>query len=740
MTPMFWARIILGRWHRPVLRALHLPRIAALLLCTMAGHAASLEGIAAAYRKTPNAKTHAELLAFANAHRGTRDAGLALLTLGAGEVDQKQDAAAVQHLTEAMKLAPQLADYAASFRAEAEWELKQTAQAEADSKLVWERTPPSPLRPHATLIAVRAALQTAQPDRALQIINEHEKELNRQQVELARAQTYDAMGRTAEAIEHYDHVWFEFPLSWEAQQSEAPLERLRGRGGAAAPAAELILTRAAKLSAAGQYGRAQRDLEAYLPQMSGADQQRAQVRLGALRYEQRKFKEACDQLRGLQASDGAADAERLYYVALAASHIDRWDYLQDALQRLERWYTKSRWRAQALAAAANRYVYSNQTSSAVPLYKACYEQFPDERQAPDCQWKYAWRRYLQDRAGAKPLFEEHLKRWPESDKAAAALYFLGRIAEAGQEPGVARVYYEAIERDFPNHYYETVARTRLQDAVLAHAAPSADAVEFVHALKLRPQEIARNMEPESAAKARLERASLLDAAGLDDLAQNELKFAANTEGQPEVMALALADLALKDQSPAQGIRFIKHYVPDYLYLPISPATQRLWRLAFPLPYWDALQRSAQAQRLDPYLFAALVRQESEFDTHVVSGANAYGLSQVLPSTARMLSRRVRVGRFSPQMLFQPEINLKIGTYYLRTLLDSVGGRWDAALASYNAGRSRAVDWLQRAQYQEPAEYVENIPITETRNYVQSIFRNADIYRRLYGGAAAVSRN
>ena len=203
--------------------------------------------------------------------------------------------------------------------------------------------------------------------------------------------------------------------------------------------------------------------------------------------------------------------------------------------------------------------------------------------------------------------------------------------------------------------------------------------------------------------------------------------------------MQLAELAQKRQEPARGIRFIKRYAPDYLYLPMDSSTQRLWRLAFPLPYWDALQRSARAQNIDPYLFAALVRQESEFDTNVVSGANAYGLSQVLPPTGRMLSRKLHVGRFRADLLFNPDVNLRIGTYYLRSLVDSLGGRWDAALASYNAGKSRVVDWLKRAQYQDSAEFVESIPITETRNYVQSIFRNADIYRRLYAPASQ-SRN
>src|SRR5579884_4286715 len=274
MMRIFWGPATRVRWYK---------RTAALLVLLGSGCAATLDTVGGAYHKSPNDRTRAALLAFANAHPADQQGGLALLAVGAGEVEQKQFAAAAEHLAQAERRVPELADYAAAFRAEADWQLKQSGDAEAAAKSVWERTPVSPLRAKVTLAAAKAWIQTGQPDRALQLVNEHAAELSEQQIAFARAQAYDAMGRDADAIDQYDQVWFRFPLSWEAQQTEAPLERLRGKGAGGKLSASLILTRVAKLSAAGQSSRAQHELEAYVPQLSGADQQLAQVRLGVLR-------------------------------------------------------------------------------------------------------------------------------------------------------------------------------------------------------------------------------------------------------------------------------------------------------------------------------------------------------------------------------------------------------------------------------------------------------------------------
>jgi soluble lytic murein transglycosylase len=97
-----------------------------------------------------------------------------------------------------------------------------------------------------------------------------------------------------------------------------------------------------------------------------------------------------------------------------------------------------------------------------------------------------------------------------------------------------------------------------------------------------------------------------------------------------------------------------------------------------------------------------------------------------------MAKKNGVRRFRTSMLFQPSTNLQLGSRYLRSMLDEWGGKWEQTLASYNAGKTRVDDWVNWAVFQEPAEFVETIPFTETREYVQAVLRNAAIYRRLYG--------
>jgi soluble lytic murein transglycosylase len=173
---------------------------------------------------------------------------------------------------------------------------------------------------------------------------------------------------------------------------------------------------------------------------------------------------------------------------------------------------------------------------------------------------------------------------------------------------------------------------------------------------------------------------------------------------------------------------------------LDSAPEKFWRLAFPMPYRKALEEYCRAQMLDPYLMAALIRQESEFNPNAISRANARGLAQVMPGTGKQLSRKLGIPRFRTAMLFTPDTNLRLGTFYLKQLSDELQGKWEAALASYNAGKSHVTTWLAAGNYREPSEFVESIPFSETRAYVQSVLRNADVYRKLYGQKVALKAN
>ena len=162
----------------------------------------------------------------------------------------------------------------------------------------------------------------------------------------------------------------------------------------------------------------------------------------------------------------------------------------------------------------------------------------------------------------------------------------------------------------------------------------------------------------------------------------------------------------------------------------------LWRAVYPLPYRSQIEREATRNKLDPFLVAGLIRQESAFASDAVSVSDAVGLTQVWPPTGATLARALKVS-YSRARLLDPDYNLRLGTYYLSSLLNMFG-KPEYAVAAYNAGENRVTEWTTGQNYEELPEFVESIPITQTRDYVQIVLRNAGLYRRIYRDPGAVS--
>lgn len=718
------ARITQARWSKLYLA------LAAVALACPAAPVPSLETLASNYRKTPNPHTRAAVLNFAHAHPNDQSGALALLVLGATEIDQRQFGDALRHLETARKRLPKLADTIGYLTAVSQFELRDFASTESTLQPVWQSQPASPWIAKSVTLEVNSWLQLSQAPKAAALVDQHLADLTEQQADLLLARAYAAQGNAAEATARYQKIYIQHPLSPEASEAESALAGAQAGAGALPPTS--LLARAFRLIDGGDYTRAHKELTALLAQLSGADLDLARVRMGAAQYLAGEYKPAYQQLTSFQASTAEPDAERLYYLVQTARKLDRIDDMSAHLDHLSEAYPQSLWRLQALIAAANYYSAHNQKDTAVPLYHTCYESFSSDPRSSQCHWKFAWAQYLQDPGSAEALLKEHLKRYPDSDHVSPALYFLGRIGESKQDWGAARVYYERIASLYPNYYYAMLARARLSQAAVSAAARSAETSQFLSGLPLAKPGAPETFLANSITKDRIERARMLAGAGLDDLAESELRYGAKVDGQPQLMAVELAELANRRDAPDQGIRFIKHYAPAYLSMSMDTAPDKFWRLAFPLPYRSSIEAYAREQSIDPFLVAALIRQESEFNPKAISRSNARGLTQVLPGTGRELSRKLKIPRYRTAMLFTPDTNVKIGTYYLKALLDQHQGRWEATLASYNAGKSRVTGWLAGASYRDPAEFVESIPFSETRVYVQSVLRNAEVYRRLYG--------
>jgi soluble lytic murein transglycosylase len=692
----------------------------AVMLLAAPAWSQPLATIARNYHDHPNAVTRAAVLNYASAHSKDTTGALALLVLGSGEMDGKEWNAALTHLNVAEKRLPMLSDYAASLKAAAEFELHDPGKIEKDLKPVWDNTPSSPLIAKAVILEANAYIQTGDPKKAIHLLEQRGDEVATEKTALLLAKSYEAAGDTAAAGAQYQRLYTEYPMTKEADDAEPALQRYP-----LTPQARL--SRCAKLLDGRDFTRAKKELEALLlPHLNGADNDAARVLLGAAYYLEADYQKAFTYFKSLEVSA----AQRLFYLAQSARRLDRISDMDSAVAQLTSSYPTSKWRLQALVAAGNYYAGKNEPTQYEPLFRACYDGFPNDSMASYCHWRTAWAEYMKDRSKGV-LFLAHLKQYPSSDLASAARDYLGRIAEMKGDASSAHAWYEKASRDFPNEYYGVLSRDRLKETTIAAASASPQVTALLATIHFTPS-VNPDLKPSAVTQARLDRAHLLASAGLDDLADSELRYGARHDGQPQIAAVELARLATGRNAPDQGIRLIKHYAPGYLTLPLDATTEALWRFAFPLPFWKSLTDYAAKRGLDPYLIAGLIRQESEFNPKVVSYANAYGLTQVMPATGREISRKLKIRPFRPSMLFTPDVNLDIGTFYLRNVLDSLEGKYEAALASYNAGRSRVVKWMSWTDFREPAEFVESIPILQTHDYVQSVLRNADVYRRLYG--------
>ena len=149
-------------------------------------------------------------------------------------------------------------------------------------------------------------------------------------------------------------------------------------------------------------------------------------------------------------------------------------------------------------------------------------------------------------------------------------------------------------------------------------------------------------------------------------------------------------------------------------------------LRYPTPYRDLFRAAALNQGVDEAWIYGLARQESRFMHHAKSGVGAAGLMQVMPATAKWAAKRMGMDGYSNDLIHDLTTNVDIGTYYIRYTFELMNGQAVMATAAYNAGPSRAKRWLAK-EPMEAAVYIETIPFAETRNYVQKVMANAQMY-------------
>jgi peptidoglycan lytic transglycosylase len=316
---------------------------------------------------------------------------------------------------------------------------------------------------------------------------------------------------------------------------------------------------------------------------------------------------------------------------------------------------------------------------------------------------------------AADVYDEYRERHPRGRHTQEATYWAARAHGAlGQTRTENRLLKDAWRLD-PLSYYGIKAAQRLglplQDAPLVSAPAVPDSVHSAVAAAMDRLDLLRAIDD--------------DAAAHTEIGRMEQRFRSTSARY--LLAEALNSRGYTAAGIALGHRI---YDVEGAWNP------RLLRIVYPFPYRDVVFAEADERGLDPFLVAGLIRQESMFTASARSAAGAIGLMQVLPSTGRLLSDSGQINDFSASMLRQPEINIHLGTAFLKDLVDTYDVGLPAVLAAYNAGTSRVERWRQFPEWDRPELFTERIPFSETREYVRLVQRNTDIYRMLYGGAGA----
>ncbi len=669
--------------------------------------------------RTPEAYNGVE--AYARKHTGDA-AATAYLALGYAYLLDKKYADAIINLQHARRAGNALDDYAEYFETKADIAAGDNAEAAKLVRGFDKRFPGSIFNDQIPELEASALLGMNDAAAAQRVLNAaaSTSAAGRPGFELARAQIAEQLNQNAAAISIYKHLLLGRPLSSEASTAS---DRLKALGAAN------TLTLAEMRSLADAYYRAHRYREASseyhaLASRTGLDDTtRDGFLVSAADCDRKLNKLSVSDAEALPDTPDENGAHRMYLLMELARDRADTDMQQSIVGQMETRFPKSPWLAEALFSSGNMYLLRRDYPKAIEYYGYLADHLPDNKYAATANWRAGWLNYrLGNFAEASRLFDAQINRYPSANETVSALYWRGRLYETrDHNPAHAVSNYRAIVRTYQHYYYAQLSRDRL--AALGNTQP-ADTPILDQFQPAAPPELDDSFPEDSE---HLAKAKLLANAGLNSYIDDEISADPDSKNWS---ALAEAQIYASYGETFRALRALKRALPSAASTPFKSIPYVYWRILFPEPYWSTIKAESTKYNLDPYLVASLIRQESEFNPTVVSYANAYGLMQLLPSVGREMARKEGIRNFRTFQLLDPQINIKLGTRYLRQMIDQFGGVTEYALAAYNAGGNRVSDWRDAGTYQGMDEFVESIPFTQTREYVEGILRNMEIYKGL----------
>jgi len=442
-----------------------------------------------------------------------------------------------------------------------------------------------------------------------------------------------------------------------------------------------LVERASNLIKRSGYKEAERDLEKALSMDDGKGGEEILRNLALCLFRQKEYKEA------------AALYERIHDTYFKARSLYRSGDKEEFDKALNQLLAGNDRRTGDLlvAVAADRRREKN-FDGALKIYNYILERFPAESE--DATWGMGWTYYMaaQYRKSAG-VFASLYSRYGDPKY----LYWQARSVEA--RSGDAGDLYRALAA-VENNFYSAAAYARSKEKI-RRPVSSGDSVS--------------GASPDDGH--RFDRVEALLSLGMNREAVTELvciskKFDAPSE---------LLSIISKFQELGEFRRSIRMAT-------MNPYSEKVYRFWYPLAFWDDVEKIARKHDMDPFVVLAVMREESRFDKDAKSGAGAIGLMQIMPKTAYRIDKDLKLGINHESQIGDVLNNITLGTYYLKAL-SSEFKSLSHVVAAYNAGESVVKKWQQQGNYKAADEFIEDIPFSETRDYVKKVLTSVFQYKR-----------
>jgi soluble lytic murein transglycosylase len=546
------------------------------------------------------------------------------------------------------------------------------------------------------------------------------------------AKAYEQTGDSTRALAHYRRIYFFAPASGEASEAATSITRL---GSATAPAsAEEAQTRAEKLFAGKRYGEAYDAYTTAFTAFPNTPNSTTQAHRVIAAANARKYLEAATALNTSPGPTGEQRAEAMFNLALAYGRAKQWAQARSATDDLRKQFPSSNWTTRAFVQLGQAAENNKDDVNASYFYRAAVNFFPGMTEVTPAQFYIAWQAHESKNFNqSSQLLTEHLAVYAgnNSDFRGKAAYWAARDSERAGKLAEARAIYQGLLARYDANWYGYLAKQRLDDMKRNGNVPQkdfpADSQVGRAVANLKTVTVAEETAGPAEAE-RIAKADQLSIIGTEDWALEELA-ASSAPNSPRIN-LAIAKIYRGRNDNVQALNYLKRSYPDYSQMKPEEMRPDEWDIFYPLQYWDIIKQEARARGLDPYQVAGLIRQETVFNPRAVSPQRAYGLMQLIVPTAITTARRVGVDRaITMDSLFEPRLNIQLGTAYFKDQIDKYG-RIEYVAAAYNAGPNRVVQWRASLPLQID-EWQEAVPFHETRLYIQGVVRNTLQYKRLY---------